>query len=89
MESKSILHRMCSKENEMPQELIRIDYTFIDVELPSTIHADSVYMRKNDYINYNDIDMVKRIVNVFFDETGGGRILKEIKYVKLLGVRLI
>lgn len=73
----------------MPQELIKIEYSYIDVNLPTTVHIDSVYMRKNDYINYNDIDTVKRIVNIFFDETGSGRILKEIKYVKSLGLRLI
>lgn len=72
----------------MVQRLVQILFTFEYIDQKGDF-ADCIYMRENMYMNYDDFDVVKRIIENYFDETDKSKRLKEVKEVRQLGLRLV
>lgn len=73
----------------MAKRLIAIRYKYSYVDTPESEYEDIVYMRENQFINYIDDDVCRKIVETFMDETDHSRILKSIVEINRLGYRLI
>lgn len=71
-----------------PQRLVRIEYKYEFVDQEGNFE-DYVYMKENVYLNYEDKDMLFKIVNNFLDITDKSKVLKDVAGVKYLGLRLI
>lgn len=72
----------------MVQRLIQILFAFDYVDQTGDFE-DCIYMRENTYMNYDDFDVIKRIIENYFDETDRSKRLKQIKEVRYLGLRLV
>lgn len=72
----------------MVQRLVQILFTYEYIDDNGNFE-DCIYMRENMYIDYDNFDTVKRIVEVYFDETDKSKVVKEIKEVCQLGLRLV
>lgn len=72
----------------MPQRLVQLLYTYEFVDMKGNFE-DSVYMRENVFINYDNPETRLKIVSVFLGETDKSKILKEVTDVRMLGLRLI
>lgn len=71
-----------------PQRLVRIDYIYSYVDQEGNFE-DYLYMKENMYLNYEDKDVLFKIVNNFIDITDRSKVLKDVTTVKYLGLRLI
>ena len=72
----------------MVQRLVQILFVFDYVDQAGDFE-DCIYMRENTYMNYDDFDVIKRIIENYFDETDRSKRLKQIKEVRYLGLRLV
>ena len=72
----------------MVQRIVQILFTFEYIDQKGDFE-DCVYMRENMYMNYDDFDVVKRIIENYFDETDKSKRLKQIGEVRQLGFRLV
>lgn len=72
----------------MVQRLVQILFTFGYIDQKGDFE-DCIYMRENMYINYDDFDVLKRIIENYFDETDKSKRIKEIRPVRHLGLRLV
>ena len=72
----------------MVQRLVQILFSFEYIDQNGDFE-DGIYMRENMYINYDDFDVVKKIIENYFDETDKSKRLKQVKEVRQLGLRLV
>ena len=72
----------------MVQRLVQILFTYEYIDQTGNFE-DCIYMRENMYINYDDFDVVKRIIESFFDETDKSKRLKNVQEVRHMGLRLV
>lgn len=72
----------------MVQRLVQILFTFEYVDQKGEFE-DCIYMRENMYMNYDDTEVVKRIIENYCDETDKSKRLREVTKVRRLGLRLV
>lgn len=71
----------------MVQRLIKIEYQYYrkDVDFTDSYLIDEFYMIENIFMNYDDLDVCKKVVEFYLNESHEDRLFKAIVNVKYLG----
>jgi len=73
----------------MAQRLVVIRYKYSYIDQPSGTYEDVVYMRENQFMDYDNNEVCEKIVNMFLNEIDKSKVLKSITEINRLGFRLI